>query len=883
MANVSDRPLFLGKGRGRGRGKPSHPATQNKNAWHRKPTIKQNEKVEKNGSEPSKERMEKANRIKESAKKFIGDEYLEDSSEDEEIEDENIMSNTLKRYTDTSHENDMHKNAALSKTAQYLIDSCRPGAQVCLICIASIKHVDAVWSCEQCFSMLHINCIQKWARDGAIQTSNLSQENFPAVELSWFCPKCRYEFKQSECPTRYHCFCGKEQDPKFDPWIVPHSCGQTCSKPLKPACGHECLLLCHPGPCPPCPKTVRAKCHCGSKGPDTRRCGSKEWSCGKPCGRLLSCGHHNCQVPCHSGDCPPCSKQGPQYCLCMKKTTIRPCDSPEWQCDQVCGKSLSCGFHVCEKVCHEGECGDCPRAGERKCPCGKTTVALPCTEDIPTCGDTCDKELECGRHFCTQKCHFGPCGTCRQIINKKCRCGKREKQVQCYMEYLCESKCTNMRQCQRHQCKRKCCDNNCPPCEQVCGRTLNCKNHKCSSPCHRGQCYPCPLTVNVKCFCGDTVLTLPCGLEKTTKPPKCQELCKHPSDCHHLQRKPHRCHYGDCPPCKQTCDNPLPNCDHTCLEPCHDNVLDQSFIPKAPVRQSAWGRVRQPEPIPIIHKECPPCRSPVERKCFGEHESQTFPCSEAKRYLCCRPCGRALACGNHTCELECHYVTGAENEKEAGQECQVCEEPCKKPRTKGCTHPCVRPCHPGKCLECKQMIKKQCNCQLMFVYVKCSEWTAADQDKHALLLSCKNQCPKNLPCGHRCTADCHPGPCPNSNKCNKKTNIKCPCKRRKKDFPCYMVQTGQASLECDKECEELAKRREEKEEEDKKKKEEEERRAQQEEIELFERNKQGKRRRAKKQQQDVVKPWWIMSHKREVLCSALAIALVSVLFYVAMN
>jgi hypothetical protein len=41
-----------------------------------------------------------------------------------------------------------------------------------------------------------------------------------------------------------------------------------------------------------------------------------------------------------------------------------------------------------------------------------------------------------------------------------------------------------------------------------------------------GQCYPCPLTVDVKCFCGHTVLNLPCGLEKTTKPPKCHELCK---------------------------------------------------------------------------------------------------------------------------------------------------------------------------------------------------------------------------------------------------------------------------------------------------------------------------------------------------------------------
>ena len=34
--------------------------------------------------------------------------------------------------------------ADLGKTAQYLIDSCKPGSTVCLICIASIKHVDAV-------------------------------------------------------------------------------------------------------------------------------------------------------------------------------------------------------------------------------------------------------------------------------------------------------------------------------------------------------------------------------------------------------------------------------------------------------------------------------------------------------------------------------------------------------------------------------------------------------------------------------------------------------------------------------------------------------------------------------------------------------------------
>ena len=39
---------------------------------------------------------------------------------------------------------------------------------------------------------------------------------------------------------------------------------------------------------------------------------------------------------------------------------------------QVCNKVLSCGHHRCERLCHADNCGDCPRTGERKCPCGQT-------------------------------------------------------------------------------------------------------------------------------------------------------------------------------------------------------------------------------------------------------------------------------------------------------------------------------------------------------------------------------------------------------------------------------------------------------------------------------------------------------------------------------
>ncbi|KAL4665829.1 hypothetical protein H8959_000028, partial [Pygathrix nigripes] len=114
-------------------------------------------------------------------------------------------------------------------------------------------------------------------------------------------PKCRFEYKRSETPSRYYCYCGKVEDPPLDPWLVPHSCGQVCEREFKPSCGHKCLLLCHPGPCPPCPKMVTTTCYCKKAKPIPRRCSAKEWSCQLPCGRKLLCGQHKCENPCHAG------------------------------------------------------------------------------------------------------------------------------------------------------------------------------------------------------------------------------------------------------------------------------------------------------------------------------------------------------------------------------------------------------------------------------------------------------------------------------------------------------------------------------------------------------------------------------------------------------
>ena len=135
------------------------------------------------------------------------------------------------------------------------------GSGSCLICICDVKKRDAIWSCEQCHCVMHLQCIQRWAKDSIYQqkrdlendTSDLRsrprQNNRKKDQyvLHWGCPKCRSTYKEFEIPTKYTCYCGKIDDPPFDPWIVPHSCGETCEKNLQPECGHQCLILCHPG------------------------------------------------------------------------------------------------------------------------------------------------------------------------------------------------------------------------------------------------------------------------------------------------------------------------------------------------------------------------------------------------------------------------------------------------------------------------------------------------------------------------------------------------------------------------------------------------------------------------------------------------------------
>lgn len=111
---MDKRPLFLGKGRGRGRGNEENgtkPGVGRSGGGHLFSAKWGDSRKAENGGanspkapELSKERQEKAKKIKESAKRYLErvDDEFEDSSEDEEINDSEILNNTLKNYRNTS-------------------------------------------------------------------------------------------------------------------------------------------------------------------------------------------------------------------------------------------------------------------------------------------------------------------------------------------------------------------------------------------------------------------------------------------------------------------------------------------------------------------------------------------------------------------------------------------------------------------------------------------------------------------------------------------------------------------------------------------------------------------------------------------------------------
>lgn len=139
------------------------------------------------------------------------------------------------------------------------------------------------------------------------------------------------------------CYCGQTVLEPPIPCGTQIQCNYQCPRP-PPPCGHpRTQHTCHEEPslCPPCPFLATKSCACGKKMVGNVRCSleNDKVSCGTTCGkyvsfpsslegaylfitlsrRLMACGFHHCERPCHGDDCgactAPCGKSRKNWCI----------------------------------------------------------------------------------------------------------------------------------------------------------------------------------------------------------------------------------------------------------------------------------------------------------------------------------------------------------------------------------------------------------------------------------------------------------------------------------------------------------------------------------------------------------------------------------------
>ena len=147
------------------------------------------------------------------------------------------------------------------------------------------------------------------------------------------------------------------------------------------------------------------------------------------------------------------------------------------------------------------------------------------------------------------------------------------------------------------------------------------------------------------------------------------------------------------------------------------------------------------------------------------------------------------------------------------------------------------------------------------------------------MLSCKDQCPKLMECGHRCSQTCHPGACSDPRQCKKKVKITCACRRIKEEFKCNQAFGKSNLVACDENCKSASKQVESNSKPGKQS-ESEEALWNKKEAELFERQMGGgKRRRRRKTECLEEDPTFIVRNKKIILGSATVSAFMAVFLY----
>lgn len=508
-------------------------------------------------------------------------------------------------------------------------------------------------------------------------------------------------------------------------------------------------------------KEIRYMCFCGKRLDPPPDLYLTPHSCGEPCGKPLErdvpcpglseedlC-PHVCVMQCHPGPCPPCKAFAPpRLCPCGKKIITTRCSDRKsvLTCGQCCDKLLDCWRHRCEQICHVGSCDPCQVLVNAYCFCKKKMEVVLCgdmsvkgevkAEDgVFSCNSICGLKLSCGNHVCSEICHPGPCGECNLMPSKI---------------KTCHCGKTNLQE------ERKSCLDPIPTCSQKCRKPLPCGMHHCEEVCHAGDCPPCLIKVTQKCRCLSTSRTVECY--KTTAGDKftCDKPCGRKKNCGR-----HRCSERCCPLsnsgsilsgewdphfCSMPCGKKLRCGQHSCESLCHSGHCPPCLETIFTDLMCACGRTSIPPPLPC-GTPTPSCQLP----CLVPQ-----PCGHASSHSChfgdCPPCSVPIA-------KECiggHVVL---RNIPCGSKDIRCNKLCGKTRQCG-MHACGRTCHPAPCdssMACEPGVKSSCG----------QTCGAPRRD-----------------CRHTCTALCHPSAlCPDV-RCDFPVTISCSCGRISATVPC---------------------------------------------------------------------------------------------------
>ena len=615
----------------------------------------------------------------------------------------------------------------------------------CPICTVEVTTNSRVWSCKTCWTVFHLGCIKKWStNEGSTQAQQRNQNGDLPPPRQWRCPGCN--LPKDDLPSNYTCWCEKETDPRPITGISPHSCGQTCGKSriLPKKCPHPCDLPCHAGPCPPCIHMGPTQsCYCG-KTSISRKCVETDyesgWSCGEICGDPLPCGEHSCFKSCHQGVCGACEVLMDCRCYCGKvqqdviccergdekeSASAKDGEVEAWlgsfYCGNRCDRDFDCGKHRCENKCHPQvlESPHCPRSPNvvSHCPCGKTPLTdistsprTNCGDSIPNCDRSCGKKLRCG-HACLEVCHSGQCMPCLQIMDIACRCGRTHSETICHQG-----------------------SNEPPQCMRPCRANLNCGRHECGERCCSGERKASdrqatkrkvkPLGANRMIDEGieaEHICTRPCGRMLKCGNHVCPELC----------------HKGQCGSCREAIFEEIScDCGKTVLQP----PLPCGTVPPPCrfecERPKTCGHPSVPHDCHGDGEKCPKCPFLSQKSCLcGKNTLKNQPCFLTE-VRCGEVCGTMLRCGSHNCRKQCHRSGECED---VGT---TCKQSCGKAK-KVCGHPCEEACHaPSLCREdkpCQNKMLITCDCQHLKQETKCNASKNSDGNSKKTL-NCDDEC-----------------------------------------------------------------------------------------------------------------------------------------------